>query len=319
MRVSSGAPRCAPFQAGQPRAGCSKHLIRFEMTFSTKIAGHVVELTATLFATLFSLQLEKYFRASSPNEPKPTMSLSPFLLGTTLIFVAATIAVIRVMPSSGASEEALPAAAENPRPLGKPGVSSDSVPSFSASRTPRSGEPGVRPDLSLESSAMTNVAADNRLRVSGILAAVQRKSGEKLDQLSEIYALTRKQRAAIYPLIVAHDTQAHPAILVGGRPIPKISAGLTLDESIHAELTPDQRDLLTGNTLERDAWWTEVASQLRDDLNNSLSDGEVSAPPIARNPSSVVPGIVPSSGPAQGDGQASDRAGENLFDLLNGN
>lgn len=246
------------------------------------------------------------------------MTRTPFILGTALFCVAATIVAIQVMPSAESPEEALLAEADTLLSKQSRVNSPDSATPASTTRTSRSQDRTDGMNISLESSTLSNVGADKRVRIGGILSLVQRKSGEKLAQLSETYSLTRRQREAIYPLIVAHDTQSHPAMLVGGKPLPILPAGRTLDDSIYAELNPDQRDLLTGEALERDAWWTEVASQLQDDLDQSLSEGGGVAPPAGTN-GSVAPGIVPSSGPAQGDGQASEHTGGNLFDLLNGN
>ncbi|MGJ8643889.1 MAG: hypothetical protein ACSHX9_10810 [Luteolibacter sp.] len=243
------------------------------------------------------------------------MSRKPFILGTTLLCVAATIAFLRIVSSSDTREDDLLASAVKLRPAQARGDSADSA---SASRPIRPEVNGAGVEVSLEKAEMAKVGTDKRQQINGILSYTQGRSIAELDRLSETYALNRKQRTAIYPLIVAHDPQAHPAMLVGGEPLPYIPAGRTLDESIYAELTPAQRDLLTEKTLEHDAWWTEVASQLQDDLNNSLSNGEAFAPPTGTD-SPAAPGISPSSGPALGDGQASEHSGGNLFDLLNGN
>jgi hypothetical protein len=263
-------------------------------------------LPTDLFSDLFFDR-----RVYRDSEPKPTMSRKPFILGTTLLCVAATIAFLRFLPSSETPEEALLSSAEELRPAQARDGSFRSTP---AHRPTRPNENGVGMEVSLGNSALSKVGADKRPQINGILAYTQGRAVAELDRLSEIYALTRKQRAAIYPLIVAHDPQAHPAMLVGGGPLPYIPAGRTLEESIYQELTPEQRDLLTQKALDRDAWWTEVASQLQNDLNNSMADGAAPNP----NPSQAA-GIIQSSGPAVGDGGATEHSGENLFDLLNGN
>ncbi len=264
------------------------------------------------------IHLQGFRNISKNPKPKTEMSRTPFIIGTALLCVTATIVTFRVMPSSESPEEALLAAADELHSASTRNSSPAPSTSSSTFRNNRPADQAAGMDLSLETSALARLAVDKRPQVNGILSGIRKKSVEKLDQFSEAYALTRKQRAAIYPLIVAHDTQAHPAMLIGGQLLPTIPPGQTLDESIYEKLTPDQRDLLTGETLEHDAWWTEVASQLHDDLDLSLSDSGLLAPPSLKDTSSV-PGIVPSSGPAQGDGEASDHSGGNLFDLLNGN
>lgn len=169
-------------------------------------------------------------------------------------------------------------------------------------------------EVSLANSALGKVGVDKHQQINEILSYVQGRSLAELDRLSETYTLTRKQRAAIYPLIVAHDPQAHPAMLVGGSSLPYIPSGRTLEESIYEELTPEQRDDLTQKALDRDAWWAEVASQLQDDLNRSMAEETAPDP----SPSQAA-GIIYSSGPAVGDGEATEHSGENLFDMLNRN
>lgn len=154
----------------------------------------------------------------------------------------------------------------------------------------------------------------DRERVKGILAGTEMRSQEKLAELVKRYGLSRKQRAAIYPLIVAHDRDAHPAMLVAGSALPDVSNGSSLEEDIYPFLNDEQQELLEENSLDQDAWWGEIASQLQDDLTGAMDSGEVMLPQPDPKPSAL-----PLSGPAPGDGAASTHDGGNLFDLLKGN
>ena len=155
-------------------------------------------------------------------------------------------------------------------------------------------------------------------KVNRILSRTEMRSEKSLARLTEQYALTRKQRAAIYPLIVAHDPDAHPAMIVAGAALPTISAGSTLEENIYPLLDAEQQELLTEKALDHDAWWSDISSQLQEDLSTAMANGEVTLPQPDSTPSGAD-GVVPSSDPAPGDGAASNHGGGNLFDLLKGN
>jgi len=102
-------------------------------------------------------------------------------------------------------------------------------------------------------------------------------------------------------------------MLVGGQPIPSITLGSTLEESIYPLLDADQQGLLAEAALDNDAWWKDVVDQLETDLDAAIEGGEMVAAPDDNTHST---GFTASDGPAAGDGEASDHSGGNLFDLL---
>lgn len=251
-----------------------------------------------------------------PEKTKP-MSRTPFILGTTAVCVAVTLVAIRLTPTSH------PAPLQTPRgqaASGFPARSAD-IPKQEGTGLPtnrphRPADEGFDTGVKLHHSVSIPPDRSRQEEVSRILARTEMRSQETLAGLTEQYALTRKQRAAIYPLIVAHDRDAHPAMLVAGSALPVVPAGSSLDESIYPLLNDEQRELLEEKALDHDAWWSEIASQLQDDLSGAMDSAEVTLP----QPDATPPGAtVPSSGPAPGDGAASTHDGGNLFDLLKGN
>lgn len=243
------------------------------------------------------------------------MSRTPFILGAAVICVAFTLVAVRVIPTDH------PAPVETPQgqaASGFPGRSAEFptpvVADLAAKRMMRPAEEEFDSRVKLHQSVAMPADRADQEKVESILARTETRSRETLAALTEQYALTRKQRAAIYPLIVAHDRDAHPAMRVAGAPLPAVPAGGSLDEDIYPLLDDGQRELLEENALNHDAWWSEIASQLQEDLSSAMVSGEVTlqATPAAS-------GSAPSPNPAPGDGDASTHGGGNLFDLLKGN
>ena len=169
-------------------------------------------------------------------------------------------------------------------------------------------------DLDLTSSSISNLTDADLQKVNAIVNRTRQESRNKLDKLTEKYYLTNNQRRDIFPLIVAHHKQAHPAILVNGQPLPRVNIGSTLNDSIYIELDSDQQDALTEATIDDEAWWKDVVGQLEDDLNDAISNGAMVA--VAAHPTSEEGVTTSSDGPASVDGEASTRSEGNLFELL---
>ena len=169
-------------------------------------------------------------------------------------------------------------------------------------------------DLDLTSSSISNLTDADLQKVNAIVNRTRQESRNKLDKLTEKYYLTNNQRRDIFPLIVAHHKQAHPAILVNGQPLPRVNIGSTLNDSIYIELDSDQQDALTEATIDDEAWWKDVVGQLEDDLNDAISNGAMVA--VAAHSTSEAGVTTSSDGPASVDGEASTRSEENLFELL---
>jgi len=167
--------------------------------------------------------------------------------------------------------------------------------------------------LGVAQASLSKLNQAQRDQVDRILHRTRQEARQQLDQLTNTYRLSPGQQKEIFPLIVAHHHQAHPSMLVGGQPIPAITPGATLAESIYPLLDPDQQDLVTEAALDNEAWWKDVVDQLETDLDQAIEGGEmVAAPDDSANPT----GVIPSDKPTAGDGEASTHSGGNLFDLL---
>jgi hypothetical protein len=147
-------------------------------------------------------------------------------------------------------------------------------------------------------------------RVNRILSNTRREAREKLDQYSRDYGLTKEQQRDIFPLIVAHHEQAHPAMMVDGQPLIPANPGSSLEESVSSFLDSSQQEALIEDAADHDAWWEDVVGQLESDLDTAINNGEMVPA------DDIDTGLPLSSQPAAGNGDASEHSGGNLFDLL---
>ena len=244
------------------------------------------------------------------------MSRSQFTLGITMLVVAGTLAFsISFLQSDDyyqAAGDQLFASSQNApeRKLVNLDQSRSRAARANSSRIVDSSDH----DLGLTSSSISNLTDADLQKVNAIVNRTRQESRNKLDKLTEKYYLTNSQRRDIFPLIVAHHKQAHPAILVNGQPLPRVNVGSTLNDSIYIELDSDQQDALTEASIDDEAWWKDVVGQLEDDLNDAINNGAMVA--VAAHPTSEAGVTTSSDGPASVDGEASTRSEGNLFELL---
>ncbi|MDA7514546.1 hypothetical protein N8513_00950 [bacterium] len=244
------------------------------------------------------------------------MSRSQFILGVTLLVVAGTLAFsisffrsddYRQSPSADSSQT-------SQKDSGRKSVSMDRSPSRSSRTVSSRSTDSSRHDLGLTIASISGLSDATLNQVNSIVNRTRQESREELDKLTEQYHLSTEQRREIFPLIVAHHDQAHPAILVNGQSLPTISGGSTLNNDIYPILDSDQQDALAEAAIDDDAWWKDVVGQLEDDLNGAIDSGEMIA--VTDETSEDVGVITSSDGPAAGDGEASSHSGGNLFELL---
>lgn len=239
------------------------------------------------------------------------MTRSQFILGVAMLVVAGTLAF--TISFTRSEDQALAS--------GTPSSASPAETRFSnyesrkssrnaTKRSVRKSDP-ARYDLKLTSDSVTHLSDDEVLQASAIVSKAREKARRKLDSLTDDYNLSNSQRKEIYPLIVAHQPEAHPAMLVGGEPLPGIAAGSTLEESIYASLDQEQQDALSEDAIDHDAWWKDVVGQLEDDLDQAIDNGEM-VEVIDDGPI----GVTESDTPAAGDGEDTSHSGGNLFDIL---
>ncbi|MFT6863563.1 MAG: hypothetical protein ACJAVK_002124 [Akkermansiaceae bacterium] len=233
------------------------------------------------------------------------MSRSSFILAVTLLVVAGSLAFIISFDRDHGKLESASSNHTSTSP------NRGATASRQDSRRTRSSRVGTT-SLTLPKSATSHLNADQLARVDSILSLTQRDSRKQLDQLSRQYKLTKEQRREVFPLIVAHHDQAHPAMTVGGQPLPSIAPGTTLNESLSSVFDSTQQDELVEASVDHDAWWEDVVGQLEVDLDTAIDNGEM----VLADEDSQKLGVTASDDPAAGDGEASGHSGGNLFDLL---
>ena len=234
------------------------------------------------------------------------MSRTAFVLAVTLLVVAAS--AVFTMTFDRANEGTLNA--ENAGSRGGPNGKSLSLRSNDEAKRVVSSS-GRSSTLSLSKSAISHLDKSQLRQVERILARTRSDARQKLAKYQERYKLTKEQRRDIFPFIVAYHNQAHPKMIVNGQPLPSITPGSTLDETIAGFLDSAQQDALAKDVADHNAWWEDVVGQLETDLDTAISNGEVA--PVAEAPANNLPAAT---GPAVGDGESSGHSGGNLFDLL---
>ncbi|MDB4508134.1 hypothetical protein N9051_00980 [Akkermansiaceae bacterium] len=244
------------------------------------------------------------------------MTRSQFILGVAMLVVAGTLAFTisftRSEDSTLTSES--PSSANSPAEsrFSASSARSESRKSYkSATKSSIRKSDPARYDLKLTPDSIAHLSDDEVLQASAIVSKAREKARRKLDSLTVKYNLSNSQRKEIYPLIVAHQPEAHPAMLVGGNFLPGIAVGSTLEESIYPSLDQDQQDTLAENAIDHDAWWKDVVGQLEDDLDQAIDNGEM----VEVIDEGLI-GVSESDAPAAGDGENTDHSGGNLFDLL---
>lgn len=237
----------------------------------------------------------------------PNMSRSSFILAVTLFVVAGSLAYMISFDRDAKNAEK---ANSSPNHSGS-SQSQASTASRQESKRARSTRSNAT-RLSLPKSATSHLDADQLRRVNIILSQTRREAREKLDKLSRQYKLTPEQQQEVFPLIVAHHDQAHPAMTINGQSLPTIAPGSTLDDSLASVFDPTQQDELAESSLDHDAWWEDVVGQLEVDLDAAIDNGKM----VLVDEDSIEAGVSVSDQPAASDGKASGHSGGNLFDLL---
>ena len=173
-----------------------------------------------------------------------------------------------------------------------------------------------RYDLKLTPASVSHLSDDQVLQATEIVSRARENSRKKLEQLTDQYNLSNSQRKEIFPLIVAHQPEAHPAMVAGGSYLPSVAAGTTLEESLFPYFDEEQQDALSEAALDHDAWWKDVVGQLENDLDQAIETGEMIPVEVIDEEAGAPAGVSVSDGPAVGHGEASSHSGGNLFDLL---
>ncbi|MGC6426875.1 MAG: hypothetical protein ACON5H_07770 [Akkermansiaceae bacterium] len=133
---------------------------------------------------------------------------------------------------------------------------------------------------------------------------------EALDQLEEMtnrYQLTGSQRRQIFPLLAKHHPEFQEEMMVNGRVLPPPTGGRQLASEVYPLLDPSQQDLYQDDLLSRDRWWSEIISQLREDLDGAIASGEMVA--VDENGVEIPATLLIDENPAEGHGTAIENNG----------
>ena len=164
--------------------------------------------------------------------------------------------------------------------------------------------------VSLPEPTTAHLTSRELAKVSRIVSRTNQDARRTLDEFSRNYGLSKEQRQDIFPFIVAHHENAHPAMMVSGQPLAPVAPGSSLEASIAPFLSSIQQEALAEDLSDHYAWWEDVVGQLENDLDNAISNGEM----VPADEDS--PNLEMTAAAAAGDGDASGHSGANLFDLL---
>ena len=220
------------------------------------------------------------------------MSRSQFILGIALLVVSATV-TFTISFENDDQPSADPAVAQNSK-------------GASPTRVRQTGSTRGMGSSSRRDRTFYEVTVSDRSLLN-VADLVQEESLQKLEALTERYDLTSSQRRGIFPLIAARHPQFQEGLVINGSSIPAQSLTSSLESAMYPLLDAEQQEDLEDDALADDEWWSEIISQLREDLDEAISTGE------------LIPTIEPASDnntPAPGDGEEIENPDIDLNNLF---
>ena len=199
------------------------------------------------------------------------MSRSQFILGIALLVVSATLAFTISFRSeeNSSSEPSDLAAQENDS--SRPGRVIQNRTGSSSGTTPRKDRTYYEVTVSDRS-------------LASVAAVVEEESLQQLEALTDRYNLTTSQRRGIFPLIASRHPDYQDGLVINGSSVPATGSTTSLETAMYPLLNDEQQEELEDDILAKDEWWSEIISQLRNDLDQAISTGDIL--------------IVPEDGPA---------------------
>lgn len=151
-----------------------------------------------------------------------------------------------------------------------------------------------------------------------IAEKVQRESLAQLEEMTSRYQLTGTQRRQLFALLAKHHNNFQDGMVVNGQSLYRPASGEQLASEVYPLLDPSQQDLYQDDILSKDQWWSEIITQLRDDLDGAIESGEMIAVEVDENGNQILTTSIVDDAPAQGDGTAIENngAGINLNNLI---
>ena len=187
-----------------------------------------------------------------------------FILGSSLLIVAATLAVTITVRNAPPE----PAVAAQPAAGSRlPHVLTTDLGDAHAHVMPLDQRRAWSPDrFTVDAPAdwLASMSAAEQAAALERVAQVQRDARERLERMTDEFSLTASQRAKMFPLLVRSTPGFDPTMRVGGGD-PGAEIGATAEE-MHALLDAEQQAQLEDPELARQLWWQDVVSRLEREL-----------------------------------------------------
>jgi hypothetical protein len=236
------------------------------------------------------------------------MNRATFILGFSLLVVAATLAVsITLRNAPGTDQETAR------HPMGTPRVTHNRPPQAPANVrvTDQFAQADRKPDalrVVLPEPWLTTLPSAQHSAWRTRAAAVETAARARLEQLTAELELTGPQRNKMFPVLVRSTPGYDPVMLVGGS-TTAATASLAALEEIHQVLDPAQQALIEDQEVNRQLWWQDTLSRLEANLIEST--GGAAATPAVASPATEAPT------PASEERSApAARTTDNLFDII---
>jgi hypothetical protein len=236
------------------------------------------------------------------------MNRATFILGFSLLVVAATLAVsITLRNAPGTGLETARHAISTPR------VTHNRAPQAPANAGgPCRVDPAARkPDVlrvALPEPWLATLSDAQQGAWRSRAAAVESAARTRLEHLSTDLELNAAQREKMFPVLVRSAPGYDPVMLAGGS-TAAAEASLAALEEIHQVLDPAQQALVEDQEVSRQLWWQDTLSRLEANLLEAA--GGVAATPAVAAPAAGQP--TPAT---QERGAPAARTTGNLFDVL---
>jgi len=237
---------------------------------------------------------------------------SSFILGVALLVVAATLAATITMRNAPREAGEIDEAGQGGRIVATGrAYPADYSASFDRRANHNLAGSGGRPqrvrfDVTVPASELAVLPAGEQALLRQRAAEVESGARERLETLTEELALTREQRAKMFPLL-ARSMPGYDAVMQVGGVWVDVDRTTLPDEEVHALLDAEQQARFEDAELDRQLWWQDIFNRLEAELLDDTGGGSDADAPVPTEPVEPVP--------AEGGGRTAPapRGGGNLL------
>ena len=140
-------------------------------------------------------------------------------------------------------------------------------------------------DVSVPGPSLTGRPPEEQTALRQQAASVQRKARQKLERMTEEFALTAMQRRKMFPVLVRSTPGYDSSMQVAGVYLDEAPATTAAGEEMHGLLDSEQREQLEDQEVDRQLWWQDVFTRIERDLLDSTGG----VPPAAAGDPDPVP------------------------------